>query len=71
LFASEPFAVFPSGKNVRGAVYRCWQTKRKAASCRSEQEGVKSFFKPNEIDNNIPHCSDCPSLQHGIAASHI
>jgi hypothetical protein len=28
LFASEPFAVFPSGKNVRGAVYRCWQTYR-------------------------------------------
>jgi len=27
-FASEPFAVSPSGKNVRGAVYRCWQTWR-------------------------------------------
>jgi hypothetical protein len=43
LFASEPFAVFPSGKNVRAAILSLLADLTQGASCRSEHEHVKTF----------------------------
>jgi hypothetical protein len=43
-FASEPFAVSPSGKNVRGRFIALLADLTQGGMCRSGQEGVKRFF---------------------------
>jgi len=51
-FASEPFALSPGGKNVRGVVSPLADLTR-IESCRSKRQGVNNFRAPQHNDKML------------------
>jgi len=72
LFASEPFAVSPSGKNVRGAAYGCWQTWRAVIVPLWTAESQQLLFSTRQRQNDMNRRNDSSRIrphEHHIALS--